>query len=69
MTNWLFYTVPEHKKMNYAIVMFLMMLIVPKYLFGLYFTTLGHFVNFLIYDFIYYRMLQLEEFYRRNKDD
>ena len=55
--------------MNYAVVMFLMMFVVPKYLFGLHFTTLGHFINFLIYDFIYYKMIQVEEFLKRNKDE
>ena len=69
MTNWLFYAIPEHKKMHYAIMMLIIMLIVPKYLLGLHFTMLGNLINFLIYDFLYYKMLQVEEHLRRNKDD
>lgn len=69
MTNWLFYAVPEHKKVHYATMMLLIMLIVPKYLLGLQFTMLGNLINFLIYDFLYYKMLQVEEHLRRNRDD
>ena len=69
MINWIFYTVPEHRQMQYVITMFLMMLVVPKYFFGIQFTTLGNFINFLVYDFIYYKMLRVEEFLRKNKDD
>ena len=69
MINWLFYTVPEHRKMHYAIMMFLIMFVVPVYLLGLRFTMLGNLVNFLIYDFLYYKMLQVEEHLRRNRDE
>ena len=69
MSNWLFYAVPEHKKMHYATIMFLIMFVLPKYLFGLQFTMLGNMVNFLIYDFLYYKMLQVEEHMRKNDDD
>lgn len=69
MTNWLFYAVPERRKMNYAITMFLIMIVVPKYLLGLHFTMLGNLVNFLIYDFLYYKMIQVEEYLRRNRDE
>ena len=69
MINWLFYSVPEHRKMHYAIMMFLIMFVVPVYLLGLRFTMLGNLVNFLIYDFLYYKMLQVEEHLRKNRDD
>ena len=69
MNNWIFYAIPEHKKMHYIIVMFMMMIVVPKYLFGIQFTMLGNFINFLIYDLVYYQMLRIEQFLRRNKDD
>lgn len=69
MISWLFYTVPEHKKMHYATMMFLIMLVVPKYILGINFTMLGNLINFLIYDFLYFKMLQVEEYLRRNKDD
>jgi len=69
MINWIFYSVPEHKKIHYAVVMFLMMFIVPKYLFGLHFTMLGNFINFLIYDFIYYQWDRVEQFIIRKRDD
>ena len=69
MINWLFYTVPEQRKMHYATMMLLIMLVVPKYILGLHFTMLGNLINFLIYDFLYYKMLQVEEHIRKHKDD
>ena len=69
MINWLFYSVPEHRKMHYAIMMFLIMFVVPVYLLGLRFTMLGNLVNFLLYDFLYYKMFQVEEHIRKNRDD
>lgn len=69
MINWIFYSVPEYKKTHYVFIMFIMMVIVPKYLFGLQFTMLGNFINFLIYDFIYYQWDRIEQTLRRNKDD
>lgn len=69
MINWLFYAVPEHRKMHYAIMMALIMFVVPVYLLGLHFTMLGNLMNFLIYDFLYYKMLQVEEYLKRNRDD
>lgn len=71
MEKWIFFSVPEHKKMHYVFVMFMMMFIVPKYIFGLQFTILGNFINFLIYDFIYYQWYRVEQFIIKNrrKDD
>lgn len=67
MEKWIFYSVPEHKKMHYVCVMFMMMIIVPKYLFDLQFTVLGNFINFLIYDFIYYQWDRVEQFIIKNR--
>lgn len=69
MIDWLFYALPEHKKVHYATMMFIIMLVVPKYLLGINFTVLGNLINFLIYDFLYYKMLQVEEHLRKDQDD
>ena len=59
-TNWLYWSVPSEKAMHYIIVMTFMMLVLP-YLFGLVFTSLGHLLNFLLYDAVYYFTYRVEQ--------
>jgi hypothetical protein len=66
--NWLYWSVPAEKARHYIIVMILMMYFVPKYLFGIRFTTLGYLMNFLLYDAVYYFMYQVEQV-MKGKDD
>lgn len=60
MNKWIFWRVPDRKRSHYCFVMFLMMLIIPNFIFGMSFTPLGHLINFMIYDFLYYLLYQLE---------
>lgn len=69
MSNWLFWRVPERKKNHYIFVMVMMMLVVPNFIFGISFTVAGHFINFLIYDVIYYMFYQVEKKLNRWSDD
>ena len=69
MINWIFYSVPEYKKTHYVFIMFIMMVIVPKYLFGIRFTSLGYLMNFLLYDAVYYFVYQVEQAIKKNLDD
>ena len=67
--NWLYWSVPVEKARHYIIVMILMMYFVPKYLFGIRFTTLGYLMNFLLYDAVYYFVYQVEQAIKKNLDD
>jgi hypothetical protein len=69
MTNWLFWTVPAPKVTNYILTMFLLMIVLPKYVFGVYFTPMGHLVNFFIYDALYYFNVKFEEKLRKDNND
>jgi|DEB0MinimDraft_3_1074331.scaffolds.fasta_scaffold468882_1 hypothetical protein len=59
--SWLYWSVPAEKARHYVIVMTLMMYIVPEYLFGIRFTTLGYLMNFLLYDATYYFVHRVEQ--------
>jgi len=69
MSNWIFYAVPEYKKIHYITLMFLIMVVIPKYFLGLQFTMLGNLINFLIYDFIYYQWDRVEQWMKRYNDE
>jgi hypothetical protein len=61
MLNWIFWRVPDQKRNHYIFVMLMMMFVVPRFLLGLHFTIAGHFINFLIYDGVYYLFWQVEK--------
>jgi hypothetical protein len=61
MINWIFWRVPDQKLNHYIFVMLIMMFVVPKFLLGLHFTMFGYFINFLIYDGLYYLFWQVEK--------
>ena len=64
MLNWLFYTIPEDKRMHYGICLWLCILIIPEYLLQMKFTVVMQFINFITYDILYYHMLKRSIFDR-----
>ena len=66
--NWLYWSVPAEKARHYIIIMTIMMVIVPTYLFGIHFTSLGYLMNFLLYDALYYVTYRIEQA-MKGKDD
>jgi hypothetical protein len=66
--NWLYWSVPAEKARHYIIIMTIMMVIVPTYLFGIRFTSLGYLLNFLLYDALYYVTYRIEQA-MKGKDD
>ena len=66
--NWLYWSVPVEKARHYIIIMTIMMVIVPTYLFGIRFTSLGYLLNFLLYDALYYVTYRIEQA-MKGKDD
>ena len=64
MLNWLFYTIPEDKRMHYGICLWLCILIIPEYLLQMKFTVVMQFINFINYDILYYHMLKRSIFDR-----
>ena len=66
--NWLYWSVPAEKVRHYIIIMTIMMVIVPTYLFGIRFTSLGYLMNFLLYDALYYVTYRIEQA-MKGKDD
>ena len=55
MLNWLFYTIPEDKRMHYGICLWLCILIIPEYLLQMKFTVVMQFINFITYYILYYQ--------------
>ena len=66
--NWLYWSIPAEKARHYIIIMTIMMVIVPTYLFGIRFTSLGYLLNFLLYDALYYVTYRIEQA-MKGKDD
>jgi hypothetical protein len=66
--NWLYWSVPAEKARHYIIIMTIMIVIVPTYLFGIRFTSLGYLLNFLLYDALYYVTYRIEQA-MKGKDD
>jgi hypothetical protein len=53
-TRWITWAVPAEYLHSYLLVMFMSLYILPKYIFGLSFTTLGWLINLLWFDFVFY---------------
>ena len=68
LNSWLYWSVPAEKARHYIIIMTIMMVIVPTYLFGIRFTSLGYLMNFLLYDALYYVTYRIEQA-MKGKDD
>jgi hypothetical protein len=60
MTKWLFYRVPDHRRLHYVLCIFMISVIIPEFVMGITFTNLGHFLNFLFFDILYYVFLKIE---------
>ena len=58
MINWLFYTIPENRRIHYLISLWLALVIIPHYVLGMIFTIPMQFLNFICYDLIYYYFLR-----------
>ena len=57
MINWLFYTLPEKRRLHYLISLWVALVIVPYYILGMVFTIPMQFINFICYDILYYYLL------------
>jgi len=62
MINWLFYTIPENKRLHYFICLWLALVIIPHYVLGMIFTIPMQFLNFIFYDILYYVFLKMGKF-------
>lgn len=60
MLNWLFYTIPNKRRIHYGICLWLVLFIIPEFLLKMQFTIVMQFINFITYDLLYYRMLKIE---------
>jgi hypothetical protein len=58
MINWLFYTLPEKRRLHYLISLWVALVIVPYYILGMVFTIPMQFINFICYDILYYYLLR-----------
>ncbi len=61
MLNWLFWAIPPQYVKRYLITLWLVMFIIPNYLFGLYFTKIGFIMNLLWYDLIFYGWVRVKQ--------
>jgi hypothetical protein len=57
MLNWLFYTLPEKRRLHFLICLWVALVITPHYILGMVFTIPMQFINFLCYDILYYYLL------------
>ena len=66
MLNWLFYTVPEPLKFAYVLCLVLNMFIIPEYVLQIRLNIEGEFINFLIFDLLFYMFSKNVDF---NKEE
>ena len=67
MSNWFFWAVPQEYVRRYIITMWLVMFIIPTYVFGLQFTKLGFIINLLWYDMIFYGWVRVKQIIEGDK--
>jgi hypothetical protein len=58
MTNWLFYTLPENRRLHYLICLWIALVIIPHYVLDMIFTVTMQSINFISYDIVYYYLLR-----------
>lgn len=58
MINWLFYTLPENRRLHYLICLWVALVIIPHYVFDMIFTVTMQSINFISYDIVYYYLLR-----------
>lgn len=56
--NWLFYILPENKRIAYLIGLWVGLVIIPDIILRLNFSIPQQFINFICYDFVYYNILK-----------
>ena len=61
ITNWLFWAVPEKYAMKYIVIMWVALMLIPSYIFGLYYTKLGIILNLVWYDLIFYGWVRAKQ--------
>ena len=61
ITNWLFWAVPEKYAMKYIVIMWVALMLIPSYIFGLYYTKLGIMLNLIWYDLIFYGWVRAKQ--------
>ena len=61
MLNWLFWAIPPQYVKRYLITLWMVMFIIPNYVFGLYFTKIGFIINLLWYDMIFYGWVRVKQ--------
>ena len=61
MTNWLWWTVPQEYVKRYVIMLALILVIIPQYIFGIMYTLLGFFINLIWFDIIFYGWVKVRE--------
>jgi len=54
MLKWLFYAIPERLKFIYVLCLTLNMVIIPEYVLQTRLNIEGEFLNFLIFDLLFY---------------
>jgi len=54
MLNWIFWQVPVDYVRRYLVTLWLVMFVIPPFLFGIQFTKMGFILNLLWYDLIFY---------------
>ena len=61
ISNWLFWAIPEQYAMRYLITLWLVMFMIPTFIFGMQFTRLGFVMNLVWYDIIWYGWIKSKE--------
>lgn len=59
--NWIYWTVPHKHFKRYLITLFLVMFILPQYVFGVMYTMLGFLINLIWFDLIFYGWVKVRD--------
>ena len=61
ISNWLFWAVPEKYAMKYIVILWVALILIPYYIFGLHYTKLGIILNLVWYDLIFYGWVKAKQ--------
>ena len=61
MLNWIFWQVPVDYVRRYLVTLWLVMFVIPPFLFGIQFTKFGFILNLLWYDLIFYGWYRVKQ--------
>tara|TARA_X000000950_G_scaffold287792_2_gene401678 strand:+ start:170 stop:373 length:204 start_codon:yes stop_codon:yes gene_type:complete len=59
--NWIYWTVPKKYVRRYLVMLALVLVIIPQFIFGIMYTTLGFLVNLIWFDMIFYGWVRFRE--------